>query len=61
MNIEVTGCEDCLLRETMESGSHYCNHPKKNAYLYWDDNIDAVITPSDCPLFSEPLTLSIKQ
>ena len=59
MNIEVTGCKDCILKEITESGSYYCNHPKKETYLFEDEG--EPITPSDCPLLTEPLTISIKQ
>lgn len=60
MNIETTGCKDCLLREVIESGSSWCNHPKLKEYIYEEDD-GTLITPSNCPLFKEPLTLSIKQ
>jgi len=60
MNIEVTGCKDCLLRELLASGRSWCNHPKLEGFIY-EEGDGTFTTPSNCPLFKEPLTLSIKQ
>lgn len=57
---EVTGCKDCLLREILESGYSWCFHPKRQTYIYEDDMDGELITPSDCPLLKESLTISIK-
>lgn len=59
MDIEVKGCMDCLLRDVLESGSNWCFHPKKNDYLYEDDDFN-IILPYNCPLLRESLTITIK-
>lgn len=61
MEVNVSGCKDCLLAEYQESGSYYCIHPKMERYLYEDNETGKPITPSDCPLLKEPLTIIIKQ
>ena len=60
MNIEVTGCGDCPLKSISES-EYWCEHPdKKGGTWIRSDEDGNSITPSDCPLFKEPITISIK-
>lgn len=62
MNKEVTGCNDCMLCETQDSGRGYCIHPNKSGNPWIKEDKDGEkITPSDCPLFVEPLIISIKK
>lgn len=61
MELQVKGCADCLLREVLESGSSWCFHPTRQTYIYEDDMDGELITPSDCPLLKEPITITIKK
>ena len=76
MNEEVTGCRDCPFRDENqydvlvkdedggddyeERTQYYCKHPKRYLVNLVDLG-DGIITPSDCPLYKEPITISIKQ
>lgn len=64
----VTGCKDCPLRDEIthdlydEEGEriqYYCKHPKRYLVDILDLG-DGVITPSDCPLYKEALTIQLK-
>ena len=69
----VTGCTDCPFRGEVEHDlfddegdfdgtriQYYCRHPKRYLVDLLDLG-DGVITPSDCPLYKEPITISLKQ
>lgn len=60
MLTEVTGCKDCPLR-SISDNEYWCEHPKKDGGWIRSDGDYEPITPSDCPLFTEPLTISLKQ
>ncbi len=54
----VVGCVDCSLCYNDE-GQYFCNHPNnKEPYFCLDETDDKIpITPDDCPLNSEPITI----
>lgn len=60
MNIEVVGCNKCPLSQIMVSLRYFCNHPNLYSYLK-EDRYGIPITPPNCLLLKEPLTISIKE
>lgn len=55
----VKGCDDCPLRSIMDN-EYWCEHPFKKGGTHIKDDLNGnPITPSDCPLFKEPLTIKL--
>ncbi len=54
--IEITGCMDCPLRTITNALHYWCEHPEGQMYLS-----DDLSTPSNCPLYKQSLTISIKK
>jgi len=72
--MEIKGCMECPFRDEIEKAvygsddeddeewtetQYYCKHPKRYLIDLLDLG-DGIITPSDCPLHKEPITISIK-
>ena len=55
----VTGCTDCPLCSSQEF-HYFCLHPKyEDKYFELDTvDLDTPITPDDCPLNKEPITIT---
>ena len=55
----VTGCSDCPFRITDLMGYYECNHPSgKKVIIKKENKPDGeFVTPNDCPLNSEPITI----
>lgn len=60
MNKEVTICDNCPLLQLTSTQSYWCNHSANERYLDEDDK-GRVVFPKDCPLKTEPITISLKQ
>jgi hypothetical protein len=64
--MQVTGCGDCPFRDELSNvddegiyTTYYCKHPRRYMInLYQGD--EGIITPTDCPLITSPITISLK-
>lgn len=55
----IKGCSDCCLKSTYED-MYWCEHPFKRGGTHIKEDDDGnPITPSDCPLFKEGLTIKL--
>ena len=58
----VTGCRDCPLCETWESGSHWCYAQGENDdYYITDDQYDYNDLPKFCPLKQQSITIQLNK
>lgn len=56
MNHIVSGCKDCPMCEKDNVTMYYCNHPLGASFIDYDLK-EIAITPIDCPLKKENLTI----
>lgn len=71
-HLKVHGCGSCPFMDVVENerydkeeeevyyvDQYYCKHPKRYLVDLYEDDETGVVTPSDCPLLTESITISI--